>query len=72
MGPTRAKKERHHAPKVITQLRLPELLHARIVVLAHQDNRAMNAWIVDKLEALVATLVQPTLFPKESDHEPTR
>lgn len=53
------------APKVVTQLRLPAVLHARIVLLAHDDGMAMNAWLVSKLEAIVATLVQPSLFPKE-------
>lgn len=53
--------------KVATQLRLPPLLHARLVRLAHQDHVGLNAYIVAALEAHVAQQIQRTLFPMRDE-----
>lgn len=59
---------------VATQVRLPVLLHARIVLLAHTEGFALNAYVVKLLELATAERRQPSLFPEEGKvtDEPSR
>jgi len=59
---------------VATQVRLPAVLHARIVLLAHTEGFALNAYVVKLLELATSERRQPSLFPepKEPTDEPSR